>query len=266
MHEAYRLKTILRKWMRFIIPFIPVYLGELYSRYVLMKIPFSLSEVLGLFINGAGPGSYYFIVMLQLVLIIPLIVVLIRRYNRYGLVACFMMNLAFEVLKEVLKLSTESYRLCSFRYLFIVAYGVWLWNDCKHEHKCSRKCIVNECICGIIGFAYLVVLNYTSLKPIKTTQWTNTSLFGVLLIVPVMRHLIKIENISNKELQLLGISSYEIFLVQMLYYGYYAGWLYDRVTNTVLQIAMNFEVCCILGIVYYRIENPISKKIMTACG
>ena len=54
--------------------------------------------------------------------------------------------------------------------------------------------------------------------------------------------------------------SYNIFLVQMVYYnGAYI--IYKIIDNRALQLLTNIIVCTVLGLLFYYLETPITKAI-----
>lgn len=204
--------------------------------------------------GGAGPGAYYFPVMIQVVLIFPLIWIVVRKYHFKGLIICFWANVIYEVVKTYINMSPGMYRLCAFRYIFILAFGCFLFYMQGEEKKLGYG------IAGILGAIYIVIFNYTDARPIITDQWTVTSVFAVLFIVPIMRYLIKLNKLHNSLLELIGRASYNIFLAQMIYYWLFAEKVYEIIHGTFAQLLVNLVVCCLFGIIYYRIENPITQR------
>ena len=91
-----------------------------------------------------------------------------------------------------------------------------------------------------------------------------TSVFAVMYIVPIMMVLIsKATFLHNKLLELLGKSSYNIFLVQMVYY--LAG---DEIINklcsiVLVRVILNILICCSVGIVFYFIREAACKRTCT---
>lgn len=116
---------------------------------------------------------------------------------------------------------------------------------------------------GIIGFVYLMLFNYVGVQPLFIDQWTNTSVVAVLYIVPIMMIFVKKINIHNKLLELLGRGSFNICLVQMLYYWTaIPSRIYLIIPSIVLRLLSNVLICSIVGVVFYRIENPITQRII----
>ena len=247
---------IIHKWLRFIIPFTVTFTFQIFVKFHIGKM--SIVDVIKLLLSGGdGPGGYYFPVMLQAVLIIPVILYLVTKWKLKGLMICFCGNIFFEVCKTIFDLEPYFYRLCVLRYVFILAYGVFLFVD-RNEELGKRLFY----IAGCIGVIYIILYNYTQATPIITNQWTNTSIFAVLYIVPIMMFLIKQTHFQNQFVELLGRSSFNIFLVQMIYYWVVAGKVCSIIELPIIQLAIHILVCCTLGVIFYKIENPMTQRLV----
>lgn len=248
--DCYHRQQLLAKWLRYLIPFIPVFLLTVIVETIFLhKNYFSLDGVILFLTGGHGPGSYYFPVMMQLVLIIPMIWAIIKKFNIYGLMICFLLNYGYEIVKTLIDMHPALYRICAFRYLFVVAVGCYIYLQ-----KENKKLPFSPFSPFLIGFAYLIIFNYANAIPPITNQWTNTSLVAVLFISPVIQYLIENKNIQCYFLELLGKASYNIFFVQMMYYAFTNRFIHN------LFIAL--PVCLLVGVIYYRIEYPITEKII----
>lgn len=259
VREAYHPKNVACKWLRFVIPFIPVFALQIIVECLETKSINLVGQIWTFVSGGIGPGSYYFPVMIQVVLIFPLIWGLVKKHHFRGLVVCFGINLIYEVVKTYINMRPGIYRLCAFRYIFILAYGCFLFYV---QEKESTEKKYGYYIAGIFGAVYIVLFNYTGTKPIITNQWTVTSVFAVLFIVPIMRYLIKPNKLHNWLLELVGRASFNIFLVQMIYYWLFAEKVYEVIRGTLFSVLINMGICCLLGIFYHKIENPITQKVM----
>lgn len=258
--KSYDLKIIIPKMLRYIIPFIPAWGCGLIVRILFYRDVFSVSRLFfDFFLGGEGPGSYYFPVMLQIVLFLPLIRWNMRRNPVVCLGVCFILNFCYEAFKTVINMNTGFYRICSFRYIFVIGYGCFLFY--------TQKKIIKHVwyyLGGTIGLIYIVVFNYLGVKPIITNQWTLTSLFAVMLIIPVMKILIKNINYHIALLELFGKASYNIFLVQMIFFLKGADIVYKYIPFVILRLIVLISICCIVGVLFYKLENPITKKIIKA--
>ena len=93
--------------------------------------------------------------------------------------------------------------------------------------------------------------------------WKNTALFPAMFIVPIAGWLIEKGHLSCKPLELFGKASFNIYLTQKFFYygidnlcdGYF-------VHNIWLQCLINIVICFAVGILFYTIETPITKRIL----
>lgn len=256
LRVIYTPKNIIVKILRYTIPFAPVFIAEvvLYiifkgERYTIIRF------VKDFFKGGYGPGSYYHPVMIQVVFIMPLIWYVINRYKEKGLIIMFIVNLIFEIVKNMIGLSDGLYRLLALRYLFALSLGCYSYYSPKINIKYSI-------ISTLIGLSYLIVFNYTGLQPIIMTKWTNTSMIAVMYIYPLTKWLISKNLLKNSFIELLGKASFNIFLAQMAYFSVGDGIIYRTISSPFLQIVANIVICCSAGLVFYFIETPITKKIV----
>ena len=85
-------------------------------------------------------------------------------------------------------------------------------------------------------------------------------MFPVLFIVPIFGFLVG-KNIKFAPLEKIGKASYNIFLTQMVYYCYLYGKIKEFLVNVYLNAVVSIAICVIVGIVFYEIENRITKKV-----
>ena len=252
--EAYAISTILGKTIRYTVPFIIAFLMEEIVFTLLGTIHPSIPQVFSAFLNGGfGPGSYYYPILIQFIFYFPVIYFIIRKYDFRGLFLCGFINFAYEILKCSYGMNEECYRLLLFRYTLLIAYGCYL---ALGTYKRYRLISVG---CFVIGIAYIFCFKYMGLTPVITNYWTGTSMWACLYIIPLSSPLI-LNTAKNKFLETLGKASYDIFLVQMVYYNG-AGIIYKYVGNRLLQIIINIIVCVSVGLVFHYVETPLTKRV-----
>ena len=260
LKSAYHPKNIICKLLRFIIPFLPVFIVEYIILYMTFGNRLTWRFLLDTFITGGiGPGNYYFPIMLQVVLIFPLIWAVIRKLGFKGLVICFAVNFAYEVFKTLIHMDPEVYRYIAFRYVFIISFGCYLFVKQKESNKKNN---IWYYLAGVVGAIYIFVFIYTDLKPYFTTEWTKTSCFAVLYIFPLMLHIIKPNKIHIELIEILGRASLNIYYIQLIYFWYISEVIESFIPVTVLKIAFNLIICCALGVLYYKIESPLTGKLV----
>lgn len=261
-YEAYNPRDIICKWLRFLIPFLIVFIPQSVALYLLSDEKFSVGGLLYNFISGGkGPGSYYFPIMIQVVLMMPLIWAAVRKFYLKGLAMCFAVNVFYEAFKRLIGMSDAVYRLIAFRYIFILAFGCYLYIKFSEKRKDNPVWIY---IAGGLGVVYLILYKYVGLTPFITEQWTGTSVFAVLYILPIMYLLMKPNKLHCWFIELLGKASFNIFLVQMLFYWSVSAKIDSMLPGLALKAIGNIVICCALGVLFYKIENPITQKIIKA--
>lgn len=176
---AYGPRQIIGKWLRFVFPFIAVFLLQVLVRMSMGKTV-TIAGLLKSFVTGgAGPGAYYFPVMLQVVLLMPIIQGVVQRFGVKGLIGCFAVNVIFELVQAAIGLPVGIYRICALRYVFILGFGCFLYVR-QQENFVGRK--LWYYLAGLVGLAYLVVFKYTSAEPIIIPKgWISTSVIGGLV-------------------------------------------------------------------------------------
>lgn len=253
--DSYHPRHILMKWMRYTLPFFPVWMLGVVGRILGKGRQFTHAGLVVDFMEGGiGPGSYYYPVLLQIVLVIPIIIWIINQFKGKGLVGLFVFNVIFEYVKYVMNMSPALYRLCMLRYVFILSFGCYLFRT-GHIHKRIFY------ITGLIGA--IVIVNYQFLGHTHSfiNMWTGTSVIAVLFITPLMERILDNSKVKNYFLENLGKASYEIFLVQMIFYTAGDGFVQKVIPSTFFRVFINSIICCGVGFLYYKIEYPISMRI-----
>ena len=252
LSESYNPIEILVKWLRYILPFLPIYVFILLVRIVAKNEYFTIPEIIIDFISGGdGRGSYYVPILIQLTLFIPLIRWIVKKNPYLGISVCFFVNILYEIIKNIIHMNPDLYRIVSFRYIFIVSLGCLLFY--KKSFSLLEKILL--ILSGIAGGVFIYVFDYTVLEPHIFTQATDTSCLAVLLILPIFAFLFKFKKIHNKVLQKIGSSSYGIFLIQMAFYYGPHSILYRYVKNVFIEIPVILIICCSVGILYQYINN-----------
>lgn len=256
--EAYSFNAWFSKAIRFIIPFTTAFLIEFIMEVFILK-RFSILQIgLRYFSGGFGPGSYYFPVMIQFVFVFPCIYFILKRYNLFGLSIIFLINASYEFFQCIYGMSEQLYRLLLLRYLFVIAFGVYVY---MLKEKSIRK--IWGVIALIIGIAFIGLVEYNSYNPKIIIYWTGTSFMACLYIMLIAYILLSCKKrISFKPLEVLGKASFNVFLTQMVYYTYMAGAIYKYISSMCLRILINILICGLFGVIFYHIENPLTKRLL----
>jgi len=261
--KAYKPGNLVPKLIRFIVPFSLFYICEwiifrLNGMYQVNIIEFGVLEfVKRWFSGGAGMGSYYFPIMLQFVFVFPIVYYFINAYEYKGLMGCFIVNAIYEFLKSAYGMNETEYRLLIFRYIYIIAAGCYL--ALNYDKKAKIWVEVIKLIAGV-GFVFL--FNFTGYSPKIITFWSATSFLACLYICSIMNFLVKKVNFGFKPLEYVGKASFNIFLVQMIYYSVYAEYFYSISDNTIHRMLSSIVICVSVGTLFYFIEHFLTEKLI----
>lgn len=260
LSQMYNIKELLKRIERLVVIFIPF---VLFQWFYIAPIKHYKHSFLHLFINGGfGPGSYYFPVMLQLIVLFPLIYMLIKKQGTKGLVFIFIVNFIFELIMALTDISNSTYRILFFRYLMFVGFGVWGFIN-KDTIKDN---ILNLSL--ITGIVYLAISTYTNSSYVYPfVHWTITSMFVSFYVFALFMYAykhFKDKQISNtflhNALTAIGNASWHIFLVQSTFFALYKKPLFilnHNIMTIILNISFDIAICIILGVIIYFIEKKI---------
>lgn len=256
LKSAYNSRKILQKIYRFLIPFLLIYGIELLLKVFVLKEKLMVFETLfQLLLGGYGPGSYYFQYMIQFVFVFPLIYFAIKKWDIRGLLGCGLANILYEIIKSLFRMPEDVYRLIVLRYIFAIALGCFF----SIGKFCIKKWI--GILSSILGATFIFLYSYVAYKPLLFYWWTKTSMMAVLYVAPIAYILIKRCTWKCKILETIGQASYNIFLVQMVFF-YMAKELYSGIKGEVLPMIITYISCICLGILFYKVEVPITRNVL----
>lgn len=254
--QAYNKKGIIDKIIRYTVPLVMVYIIEIPLRLIMFPDSLDVWMVIqNFFLGGFGPGSYYYQYMIQFIFLFPLIYFAIKKWDFNGLVLCGLANIAYELIKIPLHIDYYTFRLLVFRYIFAIALGCYFSMGKK---KLTMRMGVASFVIGVV---FIAAVCYARYQPVVFYRWARTSMMAVFYIAPIAYLLIKKCSFRCKPLEILGQASYNIFFVQMVFFhlvGNYVG----GIPGTFWPMLGTYAVCIILGLLFYKIETPITKKIL----
>ncbi len=253
LSEAYTCKNIGHKVIRYTIPFLIVVIWQIVDPNVIIDQKGFFNKLRWVLNGTIGQGSYFYPVLIQLVFVFPVLYFLIKRKGRRGLLVCLIINAIFEILKWSYLMNLECYRLLVFRYVFVIAAGIY-----ASEYDMS---VLQSIVMTVIGGVFIGLTRYEIYTPRIITFWTGTSFIAVMWIVPITIWIIRKIRFRFPPLEGFGKASYNIFLVQMVYYRSYRVKLIPRIKPWKLELLVGMLICLVVGYVFYRIESVITKNI-----
>lgn len=254
LEDAYCAKSLLKKVSRFTIPFLIAYAIEIMWDHISPNDVIEYDIIPTLVRGGLGPGSYYYPIMMQFILLAPVVYFIVKRKRAKGVFLCLIINLIYEFLHVMYGMPTECYRLIVVRYTFLIAVGCYLSLNLS-LHKGAMLAMFG------VGALFLCMTCYWGYKPKILIDWTRTCFLSSMYIVPVVAIAIRKCEFRCRPLELLGKASYNIFLTQMVYFYAMSKFVYRLVENKWLQLAISMIVCITGGILFYYVETPITKWI-----
>ena len=267
LEDMYAPKDLLIKCLRFIIPFTIVFIAEqilfrVFGIYTVGIVEYGLRALFFDYLRGGiGMGSYYFPLMIQFIFIFPLIYAYVKRKGIKAVINIFIINIAYEVLKLAFGMSESEYRLLICRYLFIIAFGCYACIGKKEEQGRLYRGFIEGIFA--LGVFFVLLFSYTSYEPKLFTFWSTTSAPTTLYIAPIMFIIVKMLKVKFSPLELVGKASFDVFLVQMVYfvlyencfrYGYFAN------INELLSFVITVAICVVLGILLWLLESKLIFK------
>lgn len=260
LSQAYSFRFVLDKFLRYSIPFWMAFLVE----FVLSSISMGPRAILGawirgLFTGGWGAGSYYYPILVQFIFVFPILYFIVKKYDFAGVLFCGLLNAGYEWIQYVFEMDYKCYRLLLFRYILLIAVGCYLYLG---KSKVKRWVSV---LSFVIGAAFIWIYNYGGYTPKVLVHWTQTSFVAVLFIIPVIGAILssnRLMDLSCRPLEFVGKASYNIFLVQMVYFNYAAARLYPYCKSVVLCNIANLVITILVGSVFYLVERKISKSCL----
>lgn len=257
----YKVRNLLSKLVRFIVPFIVAYAIECIY-YVL----FHQQEILGgikgcllIFLQGGiGPGSYYIPIMVQFIVLYPIIFLLLDKYDFIGLLVCAGFNLLFEVIQALTSMNPDVYRLLLLRYTLIIALGSYSF---MHKKAYKNWCMI---LSFAAGFIYVLAVGYLEYQPVIFKLWSQTSMLACLYIGMLLLVLFAgIKKAHCKPLELIGKASYNVFLTQMIWYAVGFWFVQSRISNKPVQVLISLAACLLGGFLFYTVDNKVTPKLLS---
>ena len=256
--QMYSKEQIWPKLVRFIKPFIPVYIIEI---ILLLVTKEKYNFLLLFFEGGIGPGSYYVPCLVQFLFVFPVIYALVKKNALLGIGVSGLVNLAFEIAIMVLPIPYQGYRLAILRYLLLISLGVALW--VYRESRIKTWQLVTMFVIGL-GYCFGIVWKDVDIGLFK--WWKPTTFPIAFYIFPVYVMLARLffdKHIPGKVGQFIatiGKASYHIFLTQMVYYHFELGGFIMK-QEWYFAVPFNIVVSVTVGIIFYYCENRLGKKM-----
>lgn len=273
---AYDSRILVRRFTRILVPFFVVCVALIVIISILLLPSFSIEGVIVSFIplmtDIALNQSWFMILILQHILIVPALYLLALRSPDTMLVASFCVSVALEMLFRFAGVPPALFIFTYVRYLFAGALGVWLYTSPKRRW--------NWILPGaVLSVLYITAVAYfgTDLFFLYPEDWFfhAPEFFWPLVIVLAGLACTVPATLMGifRRIGELGKASWHIFLVQMVYFIVMFGPLTIAVSSILgtpvegtaidpgflLVLVLNLAVCLAAGYLFYRAGEKVSE-------
>lgn len=268
--QLYTPSGIGHRLYRFLLPFIMIYIPEMFLHPIIRKEHFTGSQWVYYFITGGlGPGSYYIPVLIVMLFCFPLIFICVRRFSYLGVFFIGILNLIYEVFVHYNHMESFLYRLLFFRYLLYTAFGCYMYFYFQNRKKYPLS-VPALILMFMTGLSFSLAIYQFHWQPPIFHYWTKTAMPIALYIFPILFFLMyfyrnkKIPGILGNILTKIGQASYHIFLIQMVYYRLFDDIIFPP-KPALLVVCGNIIITLSVGYIFYLLETKLSKKILKLC-
>ena len=268
LKNQYRAKTITRKLLRLTIPTIVTILLFVVLNFFKTGSTTVGEMVYRIAIFNFGQGSYYYPVMVQFVLLAPVMWHLVHKYKEKGVMLIGVINLFYEILWTLLSPSYDIFRILVFRYLFVIAIGMYagINKDCKHNWK-------NVGLSAVVGLVYILLPYFTEYeyKIFTVDPWNKSGMMSGFYVASVMAVCfalwgkVKTKGKISNAISMVGKASYHIMYTQMIYFVVRPAFdtlIFDiTALPLILQIIIDIVVSVVTGVVFCVLDDKFFGKL-----
>lgn len=261
---SFRVPNTIKLWKRILQPFIIMialmFLAQFLIYYDVTNGTFAPS----FYWNKRGPGSYYIFIYIEFALIIPLFAPILKKISvRWLFIIFVILSQLTELVCCIIQCPDNIYRILFFRYTFLIFLGFLLATKGLELNRLTF-------FGGIISIVSLYLFNYTNIdmEPFFYTSLDNwkychwicyiyIAYFFLWFLKYTHTKLYKYKKIQ-KQIEIIGKYSYEIYLFQILYYAtisiYVGKALYPIGNDTIQRLlyVLLSTVICVIPIVYMK--------------
>jgi peptidoglycan/LPS O-acetylase OafA/YrhL len=202
-----------------------------------------------------GPGDYYIPVLLQMVLVTPVVFWAMSKRPGLTIAICFGLDIGFEFIANHVDAATSilggnsrfRYDVVGLRYFGVLAIGVWIG---VRSAEASRRATWLW-VLAVLGVVYLLVERahgqelWLGMNP-GFERRTTVAIAGLAAVWALagMRVLNGVPRSLRAPLVVIGIASYHVYLVQIVWFGVFpqTSWL---------RFAVAVVCCCAIGVAFH---------------
>ena len=259
--DYYKFNRIVPRIIRFLVPIVVTDLAYLAARIISGQTADMIKPAITL---NFGPGSYYFMLIIELLLIFPLVYAIVAKWGGYGVVVCIAINIVSELLSACLNMSAYWYARNIFEYFACIGLGCYILH--LYFTKKEKKIWLYVCS-AIVG---LVWITYTQYGVIQNSLFSRNLAYGlpvafyVWIIVLVVTE-IRCER-KNKGIRVFaefGRASFHILCVQMIWFTSLST-IREKlpfILPSVYFMPISIVVCVLFGYAFYKIDAVVQSRV-----
>lgn len=218
-YEMYNIHVLSKRFLRFTIPVLITYMVYICTFWCLGKRMYAKDIILDILLGNYGPGAYYYLIMVQFILLFPILFFLVKKMGFHGVILIGLCNFIFELLCVYYSIDKEIYDILIGRYLLFIGTGIYF-------NLNNNQTIKNEhlLILLIVGMMYLLLPYYFGYKYKIFKYWSDTSMMVIGLIAPVFYLFFqycldcKLKGRIGRIWETIGKASYHIMCTQMIWF------------------------------------------------
>ncbi|MBQ8541791.1 MAG: acyltransferase family protein [Clostridia bacterium] len=267
LKSQYKISTLAPKLLRFLIPMLTAFSIFALLGIVSGTLKGAREAISRLLLFDFGPGSYYAAIMLQFVLLAPLMLRLVDKWNVKGVVIIGAVNVLYELLASFYGMDIAIYRIIMIRYFLVIALGMYF--GLNRRKKPNWLCVA---VLFVVGFLYIALTatdGYTY-KIFTISPWNRSNFLAGLYVAAILYTVIRVfrksggNSFIGRAVSKVGQSTYHIMYTQMLYFVVRPAFdklVFDMTTLPLWsQYAMDIVVSVLLGLVFCVADAKIFRK------
>ncbi|WP_369351194.1 acyltransferase family protein [Streptococcus hillyeri] len=215
--------------------------------------------------GGIGPGSYYIPLLFEMIILLPMVLLLMRKQPVGGIIIITVMSFLIEWFRDVTQMPNEDYRFSLIRFVLPIELGM-LYGI--RQIRLTKGWV----LLGILSACYILGVEYLGLESLAQPDWrsqnTLSFFYPFVWFIFIMSSNIKVNaGWLQRLLVLVSSATYHIYLVQMVYFAFGFNKLNQLLGNLVLTMTLFSVLSCVsFGILFYLLEEKIRFDVRNLLG
>ncbi len=208
---------------------------------------------------NAGPGWYYVYIVLQLIIVLPILFVLVKRFGWKTLIGTFIFSTGFDLICWGAQWDVDIYKCFIPKFCFIISAGMYIVISIQNNKKYKWYLAIPM---FIIGLTVLILTYYFDLPMHVNHRWFHDCTLANLYIIPILSLLVRLFKMKNQRWwTIVGKSTFNIFLCQNILLTFPIQ--INIASSFVLQVLLNESISFSSGLLFWFGEH---KLTFTVCS